>query len=78
MDWHCYKCNFKIFGKKNSCLKCGTTKKEALEESKQNSIKDNIKYDDWYCSNCDFKIFGKKDSCSKCGKTKKEALEESK
>lgn len=62
-DWHCPKCNVMIFGSKDQCRKCGTTR-----------FGTSSRVGDWWCSRCNCLIFATKDACKRCGTKREETL----
>jgi hypothetical protein len=41
-DWHCINCNFKVFGRKSSCSKCGITRLDSQRRiNERNESKTN-------------------------------------
>lgn len=56
MDWYCKTCNFKIYGHKNKCSKCGEYRKDGKRS----------RPGDWTCKGCGFLLFADKEKCWKC------------
>lgn len=61
-DWNCPKCNYKIFGTKNTCYKCNV-------DRKGNTI-NAIKIGDWNCPKCGDYQFARNNNCRKCNTIK--------
>jgi len=59
-DWWCDTCEYRIFGRKNSCGKCGSSKPGTEKKVDTTS-------NDWWCNTCEFRIYGRKKACFKCG-----------
>jgi ribosomal protein L40E len=71
-DWWCNNCQFKIFGSKDSCFKCGAkspTSATAVKSGPNPSSSNPHHKKDWICPKCNFKVFGSKSTCGKCNFT---------
>ena len=56
-DWTCPKCKTLIFGSKDRCSKCNSTR---------DSEGKTMRHPDWICTTCDFLVFGSKSECTTC------------
>lgn len=67
-DWKCTTCNFTIFGRKDSCNKCG--EKRLFREENPHPVHHcssiPILFYDWKCPGCNFNMFGSRTHCVKC------------
>lgn len=67
-DWWCDNCEFKIFGSKDKCGKCGKQRPDAAfpgvaVPGRTTPVR---RATDWNCIRCDFLMFGDKSKCRKC------------
>lgn len=82
MDWWCSTCKFKIFGSKNVCRKCGSTRpglavapvpaqvQHVLVERTVRVASGLVKPGDWECGACHVNNFASRAACFKCKRAK--------
>ena len=73
-DWHCARCQFLNFARRNFCKACGAPRSEASGQEPPEapdgawSVGDQeAKPGDWYCSQCNFHNFARRNYCKECG-----------